>query len=189
MRHKYATTGIVLARFPVAEASESIVLLTEELGIVRARAQSVRKQESKLASSLQTFAQSDVVLVRGKEGWRLTGAVLDTNWFQVFTRSARLRAGRVTGLMLRLMPGDIIDSTFYYIVHDLFTTLLDEPKELHDAAECLAALRILRALGLDAGDLPQYNEERLRSSTLRTVESSRSMFIARINHGIAASGL
>lgn len=189
MRHKYATTGIVLARFPIAEASESIVVLTEELGVVRARAQSVRKQGAKLASALQTFVQSDVVLVRGKDGWRLTGAVSVTNWFQVLTRSARLRAGRVTGLMLRLMPGDAIDPTLYSIISDLFTTLRDESKELHDAAECLAALRILRVLGLDAGDLPQYNEGQLRSDTLRAVDSSRHVFIARINHGIAASGL
>ncbi len=188
MRHKYTTAGITLARFPVAEASENIILLTSELGLVHARAQSIRNRGAKLTSALQTFTQSDIVLVRGRNEWRILGAVLDTNWFQILPHSARTCAARVTELLIRLMPGDIIDQTFYGIIHNLFIALRDEPEEMYDAAECLAALHILHALGLDAGDIPQYNEQD-NSNALRTIKNSRKAFVTRINRGIIASGL
>ena len=38
MRHKYVTRAIVLARAPLAESASLITLLTEEFGLVRARA-------------------------------------------------------------------------------------------------------------------------------------------------------
>src|ERR1700722_4910107 len=106
MRHKYTTTGIVLARTPIGEASAFITLLTPDLGLIRARAQSVRKPGAKLAAALQTFSESDVIVVRGKEGWRLSGAVLGRAWFSELSLPARLRAGRITSLILRLVHSD-----------------------------------------------------------------------------------
>ena len=82
MRHKYETRGIVLSRSPVGEASSFVTLLTSELGLVRALAQSVRRPGAKLAPALATLAESSVVLVRGKEGWRLAGAVLEESWLE-----------------------------------------------------------------------------------------------------------
>ena len=76
MRHKYETRAVVLFRSPVGETSAFVVLLTSELGLVRTLSQGVRKSGAKLAHALTTFAESDVVLVRGKDGWRLSGAVL-----------------------------------------------------------------------------------------------------------------
>ncbi len=191
MRHKYATTGLVLARYGVSEASADIVLLTDELGLVRARAQSVRKPGAKLASALQTLAQSRVVLVRGKEGWRLAGAVLETSWFAQLPAPARTRAGRVIGLLLRLAPGEAIDPRFYWIMRDFLRTLAEVPETLADAAESLAALRFLRVLGLDAGELPEADSGEGGEDTrvLEAIERDRSAYIARINRGIAASGL
>src|SRR5580692_963366 len=106
MRHKYATTGIILSRTPIGEASAFITLLTPDLGLVRARAQSIRKPGAKLAAALQTFSESDVILVRGKDGWRLSGAVLARSWFTELNAPARLRAGRITNLVLRLVHGE-----------------------------------------------------------------------------------
>mgnify|MGYP001567250827 CR=1 FL=1 len=77
MRYKYETRGIVLSRAPSGEANAFITLITPELGLVRARAQGVRKPGAKLAAALATFAESSLVLVRGKEDWRIAGAVLE----------------------------------------------------------------------------------------------------------------
>ena len=87
MRHKYDTRGIVLSRLPLGEANAFITLLTPELGLVRVRAQGIRMPGAKLASALATFAESSLVLVRGREGWRLAGAVLEENWFKRLERS------------------------------------------------------------------------------------------------------
>ena len=194
MRHKYATTGIVLSRAPIGEASAFITLLTPDLGLIRARAQSVRKPGAKLAAALQTFSESDVIVVRGKDGWRLAGAILGRPWFSELTLPARLRAGRTTSLILRLVHGESIGETsataLFSIFFDFLTALtrLEDDAEA-DAAECLAALRILRVIGVDAGDIPGGETGDYSSETLSPVTANRSDYIVRINHGIAASGL
>ncbi len=191
MRHKYATTGLVLSRTPLGEASAFISLLTPDLGLIHARAQSVRKPGAKLAPALQTFAESDVILVRGKEGWRLSGAVLATDWFGKMDASARTRAGRITGLLQRLVHGDTNDGLFFTIISDFISVLISNKKDESeaDAAEILAALRILRALGVDAGELPGGLEVGYASEVLAPIMEKRSDYIVRINHGITASGL
>ena len=195
MRHKYETRGIVLARTPVGEANAIVTVLTEELGLVRARAQGLRKPGAKLAAALATFVESSFVLVRGKEGWRVAGAVLESPWFTELGRpDARCSAARVCGLLLRLVAGDGHPELFA-IIAGFFAALTPHEAELieltegeRDAAEALAVLRILAVLGLDAGDIPG-GSSRFDRSTLSGVAADRAVYIARINRGIAASDL
>lgn len=179
MRHKYHTTALVLSRAPLGEANVLVTLLTEEVGLVRARAQALRKPGAKLASALATFAESEVVLVRGAEGWRVAGALLKENWFGQMGSAARTRAARISGLLLRLLPGEAIDPPAFTVIRDTFTAFATEPESLYDAIECRAVLSLLSLLGLDAGDIPDLIE----------MSRERSPFIARINRGIALSGL
>ena len=196
MRHKYATPAIVLSRTPLSEASSLITLLTSDVGLVRARAQGVRKPGAKMAGALQTLVECDVMLLRGKEGWRLAGALHTTDWFGKLSRPARLRAGRIASLLLRLVHGETADAsaTFYTIFIqylDILSELSDSESDevLADAAECLVALRILRALGVDAGMIPGELVGGYATDVLESVIANRAEFIARINRGIAASGL
>jgi recombinational DNA repair protein (RecF pathway) len=189
MRHKYETRAVVLSRTHLGEANTFVTLITPELGLVSARAQSLRKPGAKLAHALTTFAESSVVLVRGKEGWRVAGAVLEENWFARLERaSARLTAGRVAGLLLRLVPGEAHDPALFTIITSFFDALANLPEENHESAEVLAALRVLRALGLDAGEIPGDVSE-FTLPILSEVGETRAHYISRINHGIAASGL
>ncbi len=187
MRHKYPTEAIVLHRTPLAEESALLTLLTRDVGLVRARAQGVRKRGAKLAPALATFAESDMVLVAGKEGWRISGALLRDNWFHTLSRAARTRAARVSTLILRLVHGESPDPVLFETFRGFLTTLTSFPEDTHDSAECLAALRILSALGLDAGDIPEAGL--FTSTALSSVAENRSAFIVRVNRGIAASGL
>lgn len=189
MRHKYETRGIVLSRTSLGEATALLTLLTGELGIVRARAQSLRRSGSRLSSSLATFAESNFVLVRGKEQWRIAGAVLAENWFQriKFTHD-RERAARIIGLLLRLVAGETHDVELYPIIINFFRALVTLPENAHDAAEVLVALYILHSLGLDAGALPGDSAD-FSPATIVAATKGRKKYIERINHGIAASGL
>ena len=187
MRHNYTTRAIVLARTPLGEANGFITILTDELGLLRARAQGIRKPGAKLASALATYAESSLTLVRGREGWRITGASLETPWFtRMGTRAARTRAARITGLVLRLVAGESAESAVFPIVTNFFTALATLPEESHEAVEILAALSILAALGLDAGgEVPRSFD----SSALANFATHRRDYIARINRGLEASGL
>jgi DNA repair protein RecO (recombination protein O) len=189
MRHRYETRGIVLSRAPLGEANALITLITPELGLVRARAQSVRRPGAKLAPGLATFAESSLILMRGKEGWRAAGAVLEENWFtRLPGRPARVRAARIGGLLLRFSPGETQDAGIFAVIRGFFEALALLPESEHEAAEILAALRILAALGLDAGDIPGEVSE-FTAPLLAQVGGARPSYITRINRGIAASGL
>lgn len=189
MRHRYETRAIVLSRAPVGEAHMFITLITPNLGLVRARAQGLRRSGAKLAAALATFVESDVILVRGKEGWRITGAVSRENWFVRLQHPApRKRAARISHLLLRLVAGEAHDPTLFPILAGFFEALAFLPEDTHDAAEVLAALRVLAALGLDTGDLPG-EVSLFTPAVLSTVAQQRSNYIVRINRGIGASGL
>jgi len=189
MRHKYETRGIVLSRASVGEANVFVTLVTQELGLVHARAQGVRKSGAKLASALTTFTESNVVLVRGKEGWRIAGAVLEENWSRRLTRSAsRTRAARVSGLLLRLVAGEVHDQKLFPIMNGFFEALATHSEDLHESIEVLAVLRMLAVLGLDTGNAQEELSE-FALPFLAPIVVDRINYISRINRGIAASGL
>lgn len=187
MHHKYYARGIILSRVPHGEGGAYLTILTEELGLIRLRAQGVRRSGAKLAHALPTLAESNFTLIRGREGWRLASAVLVENWHVRLKKESRERAARVATLLLRLVNGESRETPLYGVFKEFIAALasgsLDE-----DAAECLAALRILRLLGLDAGDVPGglegYSETALEEAT-----KERALLIKRINRGIMASGL
>jgi len=143
---------------------------------VRAKAEGLRKSGAKLASSLQTLCECDITLVKGKEGWRLTGSLLSENHFQTLDIPARGSAARVASLFVRLMPPDAHEAGFFSLYSSYLQALshtVDE--DAHDKLECSTALSLLIVLGLDSGPAPH---------TL-----SRTDMIARITRGVAASGL
>ncbi len=188
MRPKYDIQALVLARTPVAEASTLLHLLTSEFGLVRARAQGLRKPGAKLAGATQTLSEFEAILVRGKEVWRLSGATLTRNRFRELSSDARARAGRVAKLILRLVHGEMRDKALYESFMAYLCALPTLSSAKADAAECVAVLSILRALGLDAGTIPG-GEHPYREESLDEVEKNRRQYILRINHGITASGL
>ncbi|MBU2104052.1 recombination protein O N-terminal domain-containing protein [Patescibacteria group bacterium] len=182
MRHKYVTQGIVLQRIPLAEAATLVTLLTEDFGLVRARAEGLRKPGAKLASALQTLSQSEVTLVRGKHGWRLSGALLSRNWFKELSGESRERAGRVASLILRLVQGEGHES-LSKVYEEFLQKIAVSNSSMQDTLECVYALRILSELGLDAGAASiEVPEEELSSEARRDI-------VLRINRGITASGL
>lgn len=183
MQHKYVTRAVVLARSPIKEAGVTVTLLTEELGLVRARAEGLRRSGAKLAHALQTLSETEVTLLRGKEGWRLSGAVLTTPWFSLLSPAARLRAGKRASLITRLVQGEEIDAALFTIYYTFLMRLHQTPEEEHDSAELVATLESLMVLGHDAGDIPTVDDVRMLT------KDERQVLISRINRSIEASGL
>ena len=186
MRHKYTTEALVLARYPLKEAGVLATLLTKEFGLIHARAEGVRRPGAKLAHALQTLRMSEVYLVRGKEGWRITGAHLQDDCFAELPSEARHRAGRVSGLLQRFLGKDIEDTYAYDTYFSYVDALRQLDEQEHDHAETLVALRLLHSFGIDAGELPP---EGYGSLALTYAHDSRKALVERINKGIIASGL
>ena len=72
--HIYTTRGVVLSSRSLREADRVYSILTRDLGLIRATALGVRKEESKLRGHIEPLSLSTISLVRGKEYWRLTSA-------------------------------------------------------------------------------------------------------------------
>lgn len=157
--------------------------------MVRGRAQGVRKPAAKLAAALQTFSGSDVVLIRGKEGWRIGGAILAFDYFKPLTFSMRACAGRVAGLMLRLVSGDSNEPELYEFFEEFLRTLPTLSLEEEEDAEILAALYLLALLGLDAGVEIPTEGGRFGERARAFARDNRKDLITRINRGLQASGL
>lgn len=150
MYHIYHTDAIVLFYRNYGEADRLYTLYTRELGLILARAQGVRKLESKSRFALPLFAHARVSFVRGKDIWRLTGATsIDT--YAALSRdipSLRLMA-KLSRLVKRLCKGEGSEPR---ILEDLLSLLgfltrpvvLDEERKV---AELTFALRLLHTLG------------------------------------------
>jgi DNA repair protein RecO (recombination protein O) len=176
---------MVLSRTPLAEAGLLVTVLTPELGLIRARAEGARRSGAKLAHALQTLNESDLMLVRGKEGWRLTGAVLAQDRFAGLTRDARARVARVASLLMRLVHGETADPALHGLFVEFVVALPSCTKEEGDHVESLIVLRLLQTLGFDAGEMPPAG---YGASAFAYAEAHRSALIARVNRGISASG-
>ena len=188
MRHKYSTRALVLGRTSSGEESITASLLTEDFGLIRARSQGARKYGSKMSAGLQTLSASDVTLLRGKDIWRMAGAILETNWARELSGAARKRAARVFELADRLINGEPADPELFSMLSAFLSALPNRSEDEQDAAETLAVVRMLHALGVDAGDTYGASDD-YGDSALARATNDRSKLIARINHGITISGL
>lgn len=97
----YNTRGFILSSAPSGEASKIYSVYTEDFGLIRARAQSVRLIQSKLRYNLDDYAFCSLSLVRGREVWRLTGS--QSLEGAGIVRPAR---ARVLNLVRRLVHGE-----------------------------------------------------------------------------------
>ncbi|MEK7186909.1 MAG: recombination protein O N-terminal domain-containing protein [Patescibacteria group bacterium] len=95
--HIYTTPGIILSHWPLREADRIYAILTRDFGLVRASASGVRKESSKLRGALEPLSLSSISLVRGKEHWRITSAVLESKIPSVFAAPFSLLEKLVTG--------------------------------------------------------------------------------------------
>jgi recombinational DNA repair protein (RecF pathway) len=144
----YTTDALVIGGFDQLTADRNIMLLTRDAGLVFGRAMSVRKEQSKLRYGLQDFSLSRVSLVRGKSGWRITGAEESTNlYFINHDRAVRGALLRIVKLVRRFVRGEEAHPVFYDALVDGLLTLTSLPKERVTFLEQVLTLRLLAILG------------------------------------------
>jgi DNA repair protein RecO len=115
MHHIYRTKAIVISDLETKEADKDLLLLTEDFGLIRARAQGIRKNTSKLKFALQIFSLCDVALVRGKAGYRITNAKIDINFFYNPDSKHFIKSiSRVFVLFNRLIRGEDFNQKIYH---------------------------------------------------------------------------
>lgn len=191
MYPKTITDGIVLSKFGVGEANTLVFLLTEELGLVRAKAVSARREASKLRYGLEPLTRGRYTLVRGRAEWRVTGVDDISREFLVATPAQRKRLSQVSRLLLRLIAGVEPGRALYKLVCEGFVALARTEADA-DAVECVLVLRILSELGylpaLPALS-PFVEDSRFTPELAERAAASRKLLIKLINESLQASGL
>lgn len=167
----YTTDAIVIGSVDERAADRFIALFTREAGLVHARAVSVRREQSKLRYGLQDFSLARVSLVRGKTGWRITGAERANNlYFSTQDRKVRAAIMRVLKLVRRLVRGEEMHVALYDILADGLSVLSACQEEETVRSERILALRILSALGYVAPK--DIYQQMLVAPSLRAVLSA-----------------
>jgi DNA repair protein RecO (recombination protein O) len=188
--HIYQTTALVLGRTPVGESNAYISLLTKELGLIRAVARNVRSEKSKLRYALQKYMESEVSLVRGKDVWRITGAVPIDAHTQVLSGflTRRALASRISRLTLRL-HGEEHNPYAFESVRSFFGALGSAGVN-EDDLELVTVLRLLYALGYVGNDasLEGYiTNSELHPALFVGIETDRDLMVSVVNQALVAS--
>ncbi len=191
--HKiFITEGIALSKRAAGESNSSISVLTRDMGLLRASAQSARVSKSKLRYGLEPMTRGTFSFVEGKRGWRLVGIIDAKREFSAHA-SARAAAGRISKLLTRLIHGEEVSSALFEAVTDGFSLFARaSQKEEIESVECVLVLRILHLLGYlpkSAELAPFINDGALSLEMASEAAERRSSLIKAINESLQATGL
>ena len=153
----------MLSERPKKEADRVYNILTRDLGLVRAHAIGVRREESKLRGALEPYSLSSVSLVRGKEHWRATSAE------SIQRISSSVYIARPLSLLEKLVQGEASHPALFDMIEQtVLSRELDEMSEIRLVSKILFHLGYLKEsnLKLDKTSLIKVINEGLQASHL-----------------------
>ncbi len=194
MYHIYHTEAYIIGHRNSGEADRIFYLYTKDFGFIRAKAQGVRKLESKLRFTLQTYSHIYIDLVRGKDTWRITSAG-SLSYFPHLSRNAlslQIMA-QIAKLVKRLCAGEEANQNIFTDLVDT-ATYLNRDTVTHaeqKSAELTLVLRILHNLGyIGATDeLSHYLKDEFELSDIDHANLSKKTILFEINRALKESQL
>ena len=188
----YHTKAVILRSSPVGEANKRYWLFTEELGLVVAVAQGVRKGASKLAGQLADYNFIDVDLVKGRDVWRLVSATVSHNPLHGSLRSPLARPYvRTLATVERFVGGEGEQHSELFDHLEICADCMADEKVDSQMFDTLAIWRVLAHLGYIA--VPSEQGELFSaplSDTLKTLTpSTTKKMIKQVNDAITHTHL
>ncbi|HYC83236.1 MAG TPA: recombination protein O N-terminal domain-containing protein [Candidatus Paceibacterota bacterium] len=176
--HLYHTQAIVIGHADRGDANRAFYLLTRELGLVVATAQSIRHLKSKLRYHLQLGRIPSVTLVRGRETWRIVGAEAGEDVSRLWRFSAGRRFIRSSFALIRkLIHGEEHNPAVFELFTEAFRYVSADPAARADSeAELIITLRLLHHLGYLQADqrvLPLIKNNEWESEVLAQAKNRR----------------
>ena len=208
----HTTPGFVVSSRSTGEAGKFISIFTRDLGLIRASAQGIRFEKSKLRPFIQDYSLGVFSFVRGKEFWRLTNA--QENILQNVSLVGRDREvwnvgkkeliARIALLLGRLLQGEdahpelfvTLDSLFVFLANFRIGTTSGANDKLNDELlnnlESLIVVRILHRLGYVA-NIPIISEylvsDKISEQLLMSLKERRVLINQHINKALRESHL
>lgn len=142
------TKAIVLYYTPWREHDRLYTIYTERFGKQRMRAHGVQKIKSKLAGSLEPFAEIDLFIIQAKGMNKIGGAVIIDRFSKLSTElPAQNAAWYCTEVFSRLTEENIYDIELYTLLYSILTWL--DHYGAHQAVVRGFVIKLIRALGYD----------------------------------------
>jgi recombinational DNA repair protein (RecF pathway) len=178
----YSTEAIVLRLIPQGEANYDVVLFTRDLGKVVARAQSARKQESKMRMHLTRFRIVTVDIVRGKQVWRLTGITGNSLGNVVLSHELAQPIQKMFRLSEFLIQGEVAHPELFNEFKQLL--MVSTPVSSIRGFEIYSVIQLLKHLGYWNGMLLT---EGPNNQVFATCGAHKTELVKTINSSIAAT--
>lgn len=153
----YTTEALVCGNYANRTADKSYLLFTKDAGMLYATATSVREERSKQRYALQDFSLVRLSLVKGKSGWRIGSAEIESNIYHLATnRQSRIAAIAMVKLIRQFVRGE---DPLVAVYQDLKTALQNICDDDSDAPTItdIFTLRLLHHLGYIAKDETYIN--------------------------------
>jgi DNA repair protein RecO len=190
--HIHTTEGIVLKRFP-DDTDCFYIIFTRELGLVRCYAQGVRKIDSKLRFGLQEYCILDVSFVRGKGGWRITGALPISSLYTESAGEANIKViCNIISVIVRLVSGEEKNENLYESLVSGFRQISKSEKDNLKLYELLCIFRVMYFLGyIDKSGFPDalISTDCFDKETIDYVRDNEKNILTLVNKAIKESQL
>lgn len=202
--HAIVTTpGFVIDSRSYGEADKIFSIFTEDLGLVRAVAQGIRLEKSKLRYHIKENVLASFSLVRGKEVWRLTNAqeVFAQDFLaQSSHKASEQLLARISLLLRRLLHGEEQNPALFMHIKNCIEFLNSQSLDDLSAPisetrlqtlESLVVARIFHSLGyINGGDVENcFKSAEISVSFLDSIASQRSALNKHVNKAIQESHL
>lgn len=191
--HIHHTEGYILGSAGVGEANRYIIILTRELGVIGAVAQSVRRIESKLRYALQDFSHARIDVVRGKQSWRITSAQALHDLDTIHIDQAKLRPYVRTLMQVRrLCSGEEPNEELFVMLGGAFGFLVTKTlsNEELEGWELVVSIRILHNLGYLSGqNISTFLSGEITATLCTEAYAARAVLAREINTALKESQL
>lgn len=205
----HTTPGFIIESRPNGEAGKILSIFTRDLGLVRAAAQGIRLEKSKLRYHSQEYSFGEYSFVRGKEFWRLTSAaglkndekvdaLLQNHEGDYHSADTDALIARIALLLRRLLHGEDAHPELFMEISSAvyFLQSIGQASGLStgqlQAFESLLVFRIMRHLGyigLDKMIKPELFDAPLSIMLIDTASAQRKALNEHINKALKQSHL
>jgi len=190
MHHKYTTEGFLVSSRGSGEADKLFLFYTREFGMIQTHATSVRSSKSKLRPHISAGVPLSITVLRSKAGWKLVEAVKRDGGLPRGSKSY-LIFSRLLVTLRTLVTGEEKNESLFEAVlsaYSFFASTNDE--NILSAAECLAMLKIMHALGYGEPKSDRnYELANFDMETVLEVAKDRKELVQGINKALEATGL
>lgn len=196
--HAIVTTdGFVIDSRSYGEADKVYFIFTREMGLIKAVAQGIRLEKSKLRYHVTENELATFSLVRGREVWRLTNAQESESQKKSTLRVAGYSEliARIALILRRVLHGEESNPTLFEYIEECLVFLQQNHTLTAEhllTLESLTVLRILHVLGYvgDDADLKEcLNSSAVTLELLDLLKLKRPILNKHINRAIKESHL